>query len=308
VADTPFTSSSLSAALANADWIFHDLGEAGLAKVFTVAQRGRYVRVQLAGTNALCLREVRVYRGETTTPVNDPPTAHINVNTRFGVAPFSFKFNSNGTADPNGNPLTYSWDFGDGQQSKLPHPANTFTAPGDYTVRLTATDSLGATGTTTIGVHVLPRVPSTNLALGKPAVQSTTAYGGSASRAVDGNEAGDHARIKSVSHTTLQRQPFWEVDLGQVFNLDVLTLFNRTDLGPNKLKDAWVLVSSTPFESGNLDAVRTAPGTWSTFIPGKVGHRRDASRLDNREDTCAFNWMESGRRLPWPRSSSRAAN
>ncbi len=275
VSDTPFASSSLADALVNADWVYHDLGEAGLSKVWTVGQRGRYVRIQLAGTNALTLREVRVYRGESDSPINDPPIVNINSVTQFGAAAFPLKFNSNGTSDPNGNALTYSWDFGDGQKSALSNPGNTFVAAGTYAVRLTVTDSKGATANKTINVHVLPRVPLINLALGKPTVQSTTAFGGLSSRAVDGNEFGDHVRKQSISHTALQRQPFWEVDLGQVYNLDSVTLFNRTDLGPNKLKDAWILVSSTPFESGNLEAVRSAPGTWSILVAGRLGQQRD---------------------------------
>lgn len=277
VADTPFTSPSLSAAILNADWIFHDLGEAGESEVFTVNQRGRYVRIQLAGTNYLSLREVRVYKGESSGAVNDPPAISMRADTLFAEAPRSIRFSSTGTVDPNGNPLTYLWQFGDGQKSTLANPANTFVAAGSYTVRLTVTDSKGATANKSLLVHVLPEIPTQNLALGKPTVQSTTAYGGISSRAVDGNESGDHPRKKSVSHTALQRQPFWEVDLGQVYELDVVTLFNRTDLGPNKLKNAWILVSAIPFESGNVEAVRSAPGTWGTYIAGSLGPHRDVA-------------------------------
>ncbi len=275
VSDTPFTSPGLSDAMINADWVYHDPGQAGISKVWTVGQRGRYVRVQLAGTNSLSLREVRVYKGETSVPVNDPPVISMRADTQFGEAPRSFKFFSNGTTDPNGNPITYAWDFGDGQKSKLANPANVYVAAGAYTVRLTVTDSKGATANKAIAVNVLPKIPSSNLALGKPTAQSTTSYGGVSARAVDGNEAGDHARKRSVSHTALQRQPFWEVDLGRAYHLDVITLFNRTDAGPNKLKDAWILVSNTPFESGNLEAVRSAPGTWSVFHSGLLGPQRD---------------------------------
>jgi hypothetical protein len=38
---------------------------------------------------------------------------------------------------PDGDPLTYLWDFGDGTTSTAPNPTKTFTSKGVYTVRLT---------------------------------------------------------------------------------------------------------------------------------------------------------------------------
>lgn len=272
VADTPFTGGSLTDALINADWTYYCDDVLTPARVFTVGQLGRYVRIQLAGTKSLSLREVQVYRSSWTP--NMAPLVGAWSDTRFATTPYAFKFNSIGTSDPDGNPLTYSWDFGDGQKSSLPHPANTYVNPGTYTVRLTVQDSLGAVANKAITIHVLPRLPEVNLAFGKASVQSSTAYGGLASRAVDGKEFGDHVRKKSVSHTARQRQPFWQVDLGQVYKLDLVMLFNRSDVGPNKLKDAWILVSETPFGSDDLETVRSAAGTWSTFVPGLVGRQR----------------------------------
>lgn len=275
VADTPFTATGLGAALNNADWSAHDPGSVGLSKVWNVGQRGRYVRIQLVGTNYLSLREVRVYLNQANAEINDPPTVQVQADRIFVEATQPITFSSTGTSDPNGDLLTYNWNFGDGQKSSLANPVNTYIQPGTYAARLTVTDIHGARANKTVSVHVLPEIPLANLALGKPAAQSSTAYGGLASRAVDGNEWGDHARKKSVSHTALQRQPFWEVDLGKVYDLSRVVLFNRTDLGPNKLRNAWILVSATPFESGNLEAVRSAPGTLSTFVPGLLGTRRE---------------------------------
>jgi len=55
---------------------------------------------------------------------------------------------------------------------------------------------------------------SDNLALNKTATMSSTGWGGTASRAVDGNTDGvwDNG---SVAHTGKQANPWWEVDLGE---------------------------------------------------------------------------------------------
>ncbi|MEE9345623.1 MAG: discoidin domain-containing protein [Methylococcales bacterium] len=61
ISDTPFVSTGLAATQNQAGVI--DLSHPGLAggmAAFTVNQTGRYVRIQLAGTNVLTLAEVEV--------------------------------------------------------------------------------------------------------------------------------------------------------------------------------------------------------------------------------------------------------
>lgn len=41
------------------------------------------------------------------------------------------------------DPYGYFWDFGDGYYSSLPHPTHTYSTPGSYNVKMTATDSYG---------------------------------------------------------------------------------------------------------------------------------------------------------------------
>ena len=55
-------------------------------------------------------------------------------------------------------------------------------------------------------------LPNLNLALGKPAIQSSTAFGGAAGYAVDGNTDGTFDN-NSVSQTELETEPWWQVNL-----------------------------------------------------------------------------------------------
>lgn len=60
VSDTPFTSTSLSATLEQPGvWSSHQTAQAGFPTRIDVGRTGRYVRVQLAGTNELALAEVQ---------------------------------------------------------------------------------------------------------------------------------------------------------------------------------------------------------------------------------------------------------
>jgi cytochrome c len=62
-------------------------------------------------------------------------------------------FSSEGSDDPDGDDLTYEWNFGDGTPvSNDANPTHTFTEPGQYTVRLLVTDTTGKSGTSTLVV------------------------------------------------------------------------------------------------------------------------------------------------------------
>ena len=78
--------------------------------------------------------------------------------------------------------------------------------------------------------------------------QSSTANGGDAGRAVDGDTDGDFSN-GSVTHTANELQPWWEIDLGAVYPLDSIRLWNRTDCCGSRLSDFHVLVSDLPFVS-----------------------------------------------------------
>jgi glucose/arabinose dehydrogenase/PKD repeat protein len=84
--------------------------------------------------NAGAVRRIR------NTNADQPPTAVIAGTPASGPAPLTVSFSSAGSADPEGRPITYLWDFGDGTTSTQANPSHTYTQSGSYTVRLTTSD------------------------------------------------------------------------------------------------------------------------------------------------------------------------
>ncbi len=60
-----------------------------------------------------------------------------------GIANIQVKFKSDGSYDPDGEAINYTWDFGDGCISTELNPIHVYTSPGRYTVNLTVTDGHG---------------------------------------------------------------------------------------------------------------------------------------------------------------------
>jgi hypothetical protein len=66
----------------------------------------------------------------------------------------SVDFSSAGSSDPEGQPLAYTWTFGDGQTSTQANPTHVYDTPGQYTARLAVSDGTNTTQSSTITISV----------------------------------------------------------------------------------------------------------------------------------------------------------
>lgn len=113
--------------------------------------------------------------------------------------------------------------------------------------------------------------PTLNIAQGKPATQSSTAFGSDASRAVDGSTNGSWGS-GSVSHTDYNQYAWWQVDLGSSQSISGINLWNRSDCCSIRGTDYWVFVSDTPFDHSLTPTQQAAqPGVWSNHQSGTMG-------------------------------------
>ncbi|QHT70947.1 PKD domain-containing protein [Rhodocytophaga rosea] len=86
---------------------------------------------------------------------NLPPNAVASVDNSYGTSPLTVQFTGSNSTDPEGFPLTYEWNFGDGSAiSTEANPSHTFTTntavPTKFTVTLKVSDNIATDQTTLV--------------------------------------------------------------------------------------------------------------------------------------------------------------
>jgi uncharacterized repeat protein (TIGR01451 family) len=141
----------------------------------------------------------------TVNSVNDTPTANPG-GPYTGNVGVPIQFAGSGT-DPDGDPLTFTWNFGDGITATGANPARAYSALGTYVVTLTVTDPFGASGiaqtTATIeGGLLLNPIGNKVVNLGetlKFTVTATNSSGGPVSLFVSPLPLPNHANFNSTT-------------------------------------------------------------------------------------------------------------
>ena len=138
---------------------------------------------------------------------------------------------------------------------------------GSHTVKIV---KLGGTWMQLDSIDVTP-VPETNLALAGTASQSTTDYGGSAARAIDGNTDGTWSSSSTTHTANTDSQPYWDLDLGAIKDITNIKLWNRTDCCSGRLTNFHVFVSDAAFTGTTVAASQSQSGVFDHHNTGTAG-------------------------------------
>ncbi|MGW6054356.1 carbohydrate-binding protein [Streptomyces sp. NPDC055189] len=104
-----------------------------------------------------------LYRIEYLGGTNRSPIAKAAADKTSGAVPLTVQFSSAGSSDPEGQSLSYAWDFGDGSTSTRANPSHTYTAKGTYRPTLTVKDPQGLTGSASLVVTAGNTAPTVSL-------------------------------------------------------------------------------------------------------------------------------------------------
>ena len=135
---------------------------------------------------------------------NNAPNADAEATPTTGAAPLTVSFDASGSTDPDDDPLTYAWDFGDNDgafnDAVGVAPSHVYSTTGTFTARVRASDGRGGTDTDSVQVSVgneapvaVIDAPSTSL---RWSVGQAIHFEG---RGLDGDVAGGELPASSMS-------------------------------------------------------------------------------------------------------------
>ena len=113
-----------------------------------------------------------------------PPTASFAQSTSSARPGDAVAFDASASRDPQGQALSYGWDFGDGSTGAGATVSHAYNTPGDHLVTLTVRDASQYSGSATSAVHVFTpptaafTAPSTGLVAGQPISLDASSSGG----------------------------------------------------------------------------------------------------------------------------------
>jgi outer membrane protein OmpA-like peptidoglycan-associated protein len=92
-------------------------------------------------------------------PANRPPVCRLSVVPQGQVGD-AVTLDASGSSDPDGNPLTYTWDFGDGTpptRSDSPRVTHSYARVGNYTTKVTVEDGRGGMCSATAPITIIQK-------------------------------------------------------------------------------------------------------------------------------------------------------
>jgi glucose/arabinose dehydrogenase/chitodextrinase len=152
-----------------------------------------------ANINGGQVRRIR-YTGS----ANRNPVASATANPTAGAAPLNVAFNASGSTDPDGDALTFSWNFGDGATGTGATPTHTYAAVGTYTAVVTVSDGRGGVATASVRIDVgnTAPVPAINTPTASQLfrVGETITLNGAATDAQDGSIPNNRLTWEVILH------------------------------------------------------------------------------------------------------------
>ena len=119
---------------------------------------------------------------------NAAPTASFTASSTTGQAPHAIDFDASASSDPNGDALTYAWDFGDGASGTGATTSHTYATAGTFAVTLMVSDgSLTDAQTTSVTISAANAAPTASFTASSTTGQAPHAIDFDASASSDPN-------------------------------------------------------------------------------------------------------------------------
>lgn len=143
---------------------------------------------------------------------NRRPVARITADSSYGSAPLTVRLSAAASEDPDGDPIEFDWDFGDGTQQAGGTDVEHAYAAGTYTATLTVRDDQGAEDRASVRIDAGNTPPVPRFLVPAPhqrfSVGEVIRLRGSATDAEDGTLAGSKLTWSVERHHDSHTHPF----------------------------------------------------------------------------------------------------
>ncbi|WGX96063.1 PKD domain-containing protein [Nocardioides sp. L-11A] len=199
--------------------------------------------------------------GVDATETNEPPVAEFAT----GCAGLTCEFDAAHSFDVDKDPLSYTWQYGDGQTGTGVNPTHTYATPGTRTVTLTVDDGNGHTDQATSSATAVPPNPPPGHTAVVPDTPRTNQPTITSGEVWDIEVVGN--RVYVAGSFTSIRQP----NNGTTINQAYLAAYNWST--------GQVDTTFRPtFTNGQVDAVEASPDGTKLYIAGNFGTVNGLSR------------------------------
>jgi PKD repeat protein len=254
-------------------------------------------------------------------PDNGPPVPMANATPTSGPAPLQVTFDGDDSTDPEDDPLSYKWDFGDGTTSTEANPTHTYTVPKTYQATLTVDDGLQRNPTDSVTITVEGDGPP-EATITQPADGSTYRDGsavqlqGSATDDLDGPLTGNSLEWQVLLHhgthihqtgtfngtsASFTAADDHDADSFYEIKLKATDSANQTDTETVFInaETSQLTLASSPAGapiSYNAEAFETAPVTKTAAIGFKTSIAAEESFVKNGQTYEFSGWSDGGTR------------
>jgi DNA/RNA endonuclease G (NUC1)/PKD repeat protein len=207
----------------------------------------------------------------------------------------------NDSSDPDGDAITYAWEFGDGTTGTGIAPSHTYADNGTYLVKLTVTDTYGAESTVTTSVVVANVDPTVHVFAGATLLQGET-FTGSTTFTDPGADSwtatvdygdGSGAQPLAISGKTVSLSHRYTTAGSYTVTVTV-----RDNDGGTGTRTATVVVQSPVQGIGNLQTLVSTLARTGSLNAGNANAldaklRAAAASLERGNTTSAINQLEA---------------
>jgi glucose/arabinose dehydrogenase len=193
---------------------------------------------------------------------NRAPSVSLSAAPMAGPAPLHVAFSSDGTFDPDGDPLSFEWDFGDGSPlDTSPSPVHVYQTSGTFTATLTVSDDRDGSISRSVTIETSNTPPA--VAIDSPAA-GTRFFGG--------EEFALRATASDAEDDASELQLSWRVDLHHEDHVhpewfvsdEPEPVFQAASHGSSE-ESFWYEVKATARDKGGLETTAAMD-----LVPGEI--------------------------------------